>query len=274
MKKITPFALLIVLISFTNRDNPLFEIKSFKKDYAKIKDGFYVCKYEVSNIAYRNFLTDLLHTGQVKIYQVCLPDTLCWKEKLSYNEPYVEYYFRYPAFDKYPVVGISYEAATEYCSWLTQKYNQDPGRKFKKVTFRLLNKEEWTYAANKGDTTKVYTWGSGFIQNNRKQYLCNFKQTTFVYDSVTKKYNEIPGNSASGLNDRTTIAGAVNSFYPNSFGLYNMCGNVAEMIEEKGIAKGGSYEDPSYKVTIASEKKYSKPQADIGFRVAMKVIEE
>jgi hypothetical protein len=53
-----------------------------------------------------------------------------------------------------------------------------------------------------------------------------------------------------------------------------MCGNVAEMIEEKGIAKGGSYNDPSYKVTISSEVKFTKPQADIGFRVAMKIIEE
>jgi hypothetical protein len=38
------------------------------------------------------------------------------------------------------------------------------------------------------------------------------------------------------------------------YGMYNMCGNVAEMIEEKGIAKGGSFIDPAYKVRIASEK--------------------
>ena len=51
-----------------------------------------------------------------------------------------------------------------------------------------------------------------------------------------------------------------------------MCGNVAEMIIEKRIAKGGSYNDPAYKVSILSEKKYTKSTADIGFRVAMKVI--
>ena len=70
------------------------------------------------------------------------------------------------------------------------------------------------------------------------------------------------------------ITTTINSFNPSSLGLYNMCGNVAEMIEEKGVAKGGSFNDDAYKVRIASEKLYTKPQADIGFRVAMKIIED
>ncbi len=70
------------------------------------------------------------------------------------------------------------------------------------------------------------------------------------------------------------ILSPINAFYPNSFGLYNMCGNVAEMIEETGVAKGGSFQDPAYQVRISSEKSYSKPQADIGFRVVMKVLED
>jgi formylglycine-generating enzyme required for sulfatase activity len=167
-------------------------------------------------------------------------------------------------------VGVSYEAANEYCNWLTEKYTQAESKKLKKVQFKLLNREEWTYAANKGDNSKVYTWGSGFLTNNRKQYLCNFRHTIFIFDSVAKKYNEFPDTTQfkSGL---VTTTASVNSYYPNSFGLFNMCGNVAEMIEEKGIAKGGGFDDSAYKVRIASEKVYTKPQADIGFRVAMKV---
>jgi formylglycine-generating enzyme len=34
-----------------------------------------------------------------------LPDSLVWRSELSYNEPYVEYYFRHPTFNYYPVVG-------------------------------------------------------------------------------------------------------------------------------------------------------------------------
>ena len=69
------------------------------------------------------------------------------------------------------------------------------------------------------------------------------------------------------------IAGPVNSFFPNSFGIYNMCGNIAEMTEEKGIARGGSYDDPAWKVRISSEKTYTKATNDIGFRVGMQVME-
>jgi formylglycine-generating enzyme required for sulfatase activity len=111
------------------------------------------------------------------------------------------------------------------------------------------------------------------MQNNRKQYLCNYKHTSFIFDSLTKKYSEILDLNQASLCQIRMITASINSYYPNSFGLYNMCGNVAEMIEEKGIAKGGSFDDSAYKVRIESEKFYTKPQADIGFRVAMKIIE-
>jgi formylglycine-generating enzyme required for sulfatase activity len=136
------------------------------------------------------------------------------------------------------------------------------------VLFKLPSKEEWIFAANKGDTSKMYTWGTGFMQNNRKQYLCNFKHTRFVFDSSTHKLNEFNDEQ------QTIILSPINAFYPNSFGLYNMCGNVAEMMEEQGIAKGGSFQEPAYQVRISSEKSYAKPQADIGFRVVMKVMED
>jgi len=242
------------LTSFTAIENPTFELKSFNKNLVKVKSDLYVSKYEVSNLDYRNFLTDIRNSNKFEIYNNCLPDTLVWKNKLKFTEPFVQFYFRNSSYDNYPVVGISYESAIEYCNWLTDKYNNDTKKKYKKVLFKLLNNEEWTFAANNGDASKVYTWGNGFIQNNRKQNLCNYK-------------------SDSSLNEKTMITASINSFYPNSFGIYNMCGNVAEMIEEKGIAKGGSFDDTADKVRIASEKLYNKPQADIGFRISMKIIE-
>ena len=273
MKKIFFIISLFTLTSFSEVGKHTFEIKTIKNNFLKVKEDLYVSKFEVSNLDYRNFLADILNNNKIEMYKNCLPDTLSWKHKLKYTEPLVVYYFRYPSYDNYPVVGVNYESAIEYCKWLTEKYNQDTKKKYKKVLFKLLNKDEWTFAANKGDTSKVYTWGRGFMQNNRKQYLCNYKHTSFIFDSLTKKYNEIPEINQASLSQKTNITASINSYYPNSFGLYNMCGNVAEMIEEKGIAKGGSFDDPAYKVRIESEKLFIKPQADIGFRVAMKIID-
>jgi len=277
MKKIFFVIIVFFTTSFTNKKESNFEINNFKKNFSKVTTDLFVCKYEVSNAEYRNFLSDLKNFNNEVSYQSCLPDTLCWKDKLNETknaEPFVAFYFRHPSYDNYPVVGVSYESALKYCDWLTENYNKSQKRKFKKVFFKLLTKDEWTFAANKGDGSKVYTWGSGYIQNNRKQDLCNYRRIEYKYDSAAKKYQEIEKTDIQKSVERNKIAASVNAYFPNSFEIYNMCGNVAEMIEEKGIAKGGSYNDPAYKVTISSEEKYTTPQADIGFRVAMKIIEE
>ncbi len=274
MKKLFFVLGAVTLTSFLEISKSTFEIINLKRNFEKVKENLYVSKFEVSNLEYRSFLSDLLNSTKVEIYKNCLPDTLSWKEKLNFTEPFVKYYFRYPSYDNYPVVGISYEAANEYCKWLSEKYNQYSKKKYKKVQIKLLSKEEWTFAANKGDASKVYTWGSGFMQNNRNQYLCNFKHASYLFDSLTKKYHEITDINEESLAHKTMTTASINSYFPNSFGLYNMCGNVAEMIEEKGIAKGGSFDETAYGVRIASEKSYTKPQADIGFRVAMKIIED
>ena len=56
-------------------------------------------------------------------------------------------------------------------------------------------------------------------------------------------------------------------------GLFDVVGNVAEMIDVKGKACGGSWNDPPEKSTIHSVKSYRKPDPSIGFRVFMDVIE-
>ena len=251
--------------TFNNTTEYKFDIKQF----VQVKDDLWVSKYEVSNADYRKFIIDVSNSNEALPVLTVLPDTLVWRNDLENTEPFVQYYFRNNSYDNYPVVGVSYEAANAYCKWLTDQYNQYPRKKFKKVLFKLLSKEEWIYAANDADTSKVYTWGTGFIQNNRHQYLCNFKHSSFIIDSATKKMKEVVSSD-----NQSFITVPVKSYYPNSFGLYNMCGNVAEMISENGVAKGGSYLEPAYNVRIASEKNYTKPQADIGFRVAMKVIEK
>ena len=57
------------------------------------------------------------------------------------------------------------------------------------------------------------------------------------------------------------------SNHPNNLGLYNMCGNVAEMVAERGVAFGGSFLDPGYDIRIDSETRYDAPSPKVGFRV-------
>ncbi len=266
---LTAFLLFATTVSFS-QNNFKADDHFLKSNFKKVLPALYMSKFELSNEEYRTFLNDIKNTFSTADYQVCLPDSTVWEKSLAYGEPYRMHYFQHPAYNQYPVVGISYEAANVFCQWLTNQYNQNPNRKFKKIAFQLPTKTEWQLAANKGDSTKTYTWGSGFVQNNRKQWLANFTHTRFEYDSTKKKYIELPPSDQS-ISLATTN---VKAFFPNDFGLYNICGNVAEMLQEKGLASGGGFLDPAYKIRIMSVRNYEAPAADLGFRLCVKVIEE
>jgi hypothetical protein len=40
------------------------------------------------------------------------------------NDPFVDYYFRHPAYNNYPVVGVSWRQANDYASWRTDRVNE------------------------------------------------------------------------------------------------------------------------------------------------------
>ncbi len=70
---------------------------------------------------------------------------------------------------------------------------------------------------------QIYSWSNNTngLRDNRRsawqgKFLANFKRGAGDNMGV-----------AGGLNDRSAIPGAIKAFYPNSFGLYNMSGNVS-----------------------------------------------
>jgi sulfatase modifying factor 1 len=88
--------------------------------------SFYMDETEVTNSDYREYMYWLkrVFVDYPQVYQQALPDTLVWRSEMAYNEPMVEYYFRHPAYNDYPVVGISWLQATKYCDWRTDRVNE------------------------------------------------------------------------------------------------------------------------------------------------------
>ena len=89
--------------------------------------SFYMDKYEVSNLNWREYthwMGVVFGSSAPELVRAALPDTTVWREEMAYNEPYEQYYFRHPAFSFYPVVGVTWEQAMDYCSWRTDRVNE------------------------------------------------------------------------------------------------------------------------------------------------------
>jgi gliding motility-associated lipoprotein GldJ len=89
--------------------------------------SFYMDEVEVTNfywLEYLYWLDRVFAADYPEIYKKALPDTLVWRSKLAFNEPYVEYYLRHPAYRDYPVVGVNWLQANDYCSWRTDRVNE------------------------------------------------------------------------------------------------------------------------------------------------------
>ena len=89
--------------------------------------SFYMDETEVSNEYYREYvywLERVFGTDYPEVARKALPDTLVWRDRLAYNEPYVELYYRHPAYKDYPVVGVNWLQANDYCAWRTDRVNE------------------------------------------------------------------------------------------------------------------------------------------------------
>ncbi|PKP22031.1 MAG: hypothetical protein CVU05_05500 [Bacteroidetes bacterium HGW-Bacteroidetes-21] len=228
---------------------------------------FFISKTEVTNQQYRTFLCALLQSGDSQSYRIALPDTLQWRDKKAYNEPYVELYFRHPAYANYPVVNVSYEGALLYCQWLTKEYHKkNPNIK---ADFRLPAREEWVLAAKGGNENAIYPWNSLYLRDAKGTFSCNFKaigSENISFNASTQNY-DIKADALSFLMyDNGQITVPVESYKSNNYGVFNMSGNVAEMCNEKGKALGGGWNSTGYDVRIESVMNYEHANVYTGFR--------
>ncbi|MFY9151303.1 MAG: SUMF1/EgtB/PvdO family nonheme iron enzyme [Prolixibacteraceae bacterium] len=215
------------------------------------------------------------------------PDTLVWVRDytFSYNEPLTEKYFSHVAYDDYPVVGVTWAQAKAFCQWRTKQLNtyQEILKNQGVMDYRLPTEVEWEYAARGGHQMTLYPWGSYYTRNQGGSFLANFKP--------------MRGNYVSDSKENITTKRVAN-YLPNSYGLYDMAGNVAEWTsnayDESGyeiisdfspdfqynaksddqpalkrkVIRGGSWKDIAYYIQVSTRSFEYQDSAKsyIGFR--------
>ena len=222
---------------------------------------------------------DFVNTYIVNVY----PDTTCWVNDFtnSDNEMYLRNYFSNPAYNEYPVVGVTWEQANAFCAWRTDYLLKGLGGAARYIQrYRLPTEAEWEYAARGKDGTE-FPWENTDVKNGDGCYFANFKPDRGNY---TKDGNLI--TSKTGI------------YAANSNGLYDMAGNVAEWTStiyteagadamndlnpqleykaaledpyrmKKKTVRGGSWKDPESQIRSAwrSWEYQNQPRSYIGFR--------
>ena len=232
---------------------------------------------EVTNKEYHEFLNDLVAKGEKEKLKIAQVDSLGWKYAIVNCGNLIRDY-QTPKYDNYPVVNISYEGAKLYCEWLTEKYNNNPKRDYKKLLFRLPTEQEWEYFAMGGHKDFIYPFGYTLTRIRKEYFLynCNFVCFSQGYFKLNNKNELIIQKDTSKLYEmeKDVQIKPVKSYFPNDYGLWDFAGNVAEMVAEKGITKGGGWESPGYYTKIKSRDYYSESSCNIGFRVVSEIIEK
>ena len=253
------------------------EIVMITKDTAYINDEGKIIRESINRPLSGPW--DFLNTYIVNIY----PDTTCWVNDFpnSDNEIYLRNYFSNPTYNDYPVVGVTWEQANAFCAWRTDFLLKGLSGQAKYIQrYRLPSEAEWEYAARGKDGTE-FPWENPDVKNGDGCFYANFKPDRGNY---TKDGNLI--TSKTGI------------YSPNSNGLYDMAGNVAEwtstIYTEAGVeamndlnpkleynaatedpyrlkkksVRGGSWKDPESFIRSAwrSWEYQNQPRAYIGFR--------
>jgi len=240
-----------------------------------LKNNLFMDETEICNLDYLEYL-HWCYRKDKEQYKKARPDTACWLNSEFNYKCLVEYYLRHVANRDYPVVGLSYTQAQLYCKWRTDRVNDvaymyehhlkslpDSGLVIpQKVIYRLPTSEEWEYAAMAG--------------LNQKKYPLGFEE---LYMSTTKTKEQFNFQllSRTECDPRSQPTNLSYSGYPNRYGLYNMLGNVSEIVADsmfKGLNYSTYLDGKPLTQEVYNHKmsfKYTRPEPWLGFRCICEV---
>ncbi len=135
--------------------------------------------------------------------------------------------------DDQPVVGIGWEEAALYCNWLSKQdglpafYRTEFGKVVgvdpTAIGYRLPTEAEWAWAARQtggNDGSFRFPWGNDLPPPDRHGNYAD------------RSASHLVGRVIFGYNDNHIVAAPVGTFAPDTLGIYDLSGNVAEWVND------------------------------------------
>jgi formylglycine-generating enzyme required for sulfatase activity len=226
----------------------------------KCKEDWFVDETPKNTVFLDTFYVDLTEVTN-SMYQRCVEAGACTEpsEKKSFSR---DFYYGNAVYVNYPVIYVSWEQASSYCSWRGA---------------RLPYEAEWEKAA-RGTDGRLYPWGNYFDGSQ-----ANFCDTNCINGWANRKLND-------GQTDTALVGSYNNGISP--YGLMDMAGNVWEWVwdfyasdyysnsppqnprgPDNGkfrVLRGGSWYDIGYNLRVTNRDWDDPTNAinDRGFRCA------
>jgi formylglycine-generating enzyme required for sulfatase activity len=185
-----------------------------------------------------------------------------------------------------PVVRISWHQAVAFCRWLSDR----TGR-----TFTLPTETQWEYACRAGTNTAMW-YGTCDADFSKFANLSDATHQSIDVFGWPDRARAIPPwrPADARYDDHSRVSAPVGSYRPNSWGLFDMHGNVAEwtlseyrphsggtqpspvgdsalaaQASSLRVVRGGSWYDVPIRCRSAFRQVYlaDQPVYDVGFRV-------
>lgn len=179
-------------------------------------EDFQMAKYLVTVAEFRKFVNETNYKSNT----VKCPDFI---DKNWYSDPgeksngtWEKYNLSYS--DYQPVTCITYQDMDAYILWLNKKTG---------LNYRLPTEEEWEYAA-KANTTSTYFWGNDETKTHLYANFADQSSEYFASKDFGASYVGFIG--ATNGNDGEPYGAIVGLYRPNPFGLYDMVGNVSQVL--------------------------------------------
>jgi formylglycine-generating enzyme required for sulfatase activity len=187
-----------------------------------------------------------------------------------------------------PVVRVSWEEATAFCQWLSQR----TGKKFV-----LPTEAQWEHACRAGSATPLSygvagadfsSWANVGDQSFSIGYVKDGKQITGGLEHMLLEGAAL---TDTRFNDRAVVTAPIGSYQPNAWGLHDLHGNAAEWTRSayapypyrdddgrndvksgnRKVVRGGSFFDNPPRCRSAFRLAYPAWQRvfNVGFRVVL-----